>query len=140
MTIRERIFKRLEELKMTQKEFAEKTGISQSAISEWKAKKTNPTADKIMIICNVLDVSPEWLLSGVDKEGTRGNDMKMIVLDKASDEGELIMSYKKLNQDARARLLGYMYALNEHMNQMSKEDKKSETKKRRTAKKIKDEK
>ncbi len=37
MTIRERIFKRLEELKMTQKEFAEKTEISQSAISERKA-------------------------------------------------------------------------------------------------------
>ena len=36
MTISERIFERLRQLDMTQKEFAEETGIKQSTISEWK--------------------------------------------------------------------------------------------------------
>ena len=111
MTIRERIFIRLEELNMTQKAFSEKTGISQSAISEWKSKKTNPTADKIMVICQVLGVSPEWLLSGVEKEGRRGNDLNFIVIDKGTDVGELIEEYNKMSRDARARLMGYMHAL-----------------------------
>ena len=66
MTISERIFERLRQLPMTQKEFAKKAGIQQSTISEWKKNKTNPSSDKILAICKALDVSPEWLLSGVD--------------------------------------------------------------------------
>ena len=64
MTIGDRIFDRLKEIGMTQKEFSEKTGISQSTISEWKSKRTNPTSEKIMIICDTLKVTPEWILSG----------------------------------------------------------------------------
>lgn len=113
MTVRERIFMRLEELNMSQKEFSKKTGISQSAISEWKTKKTNPATDKIMIICQVLKVTPVWLLSGVDKEGNRGNEPDFIVIDKDTELGKLVMDYNKLPRDLRARLLGYAYALSE---------------------------
>ena len=35
-----------------------------STISEWKKKKTNPLSEKIMPICEALEVTPEWLLSG----------------------------------------------------------------------------
>ena len=55
-------------MNMSQKDFAIKTGIPQSTVSEWKTKKTNPTSDKIMVICHVLEVTPEWLLSGVEKK------------------------------------------------------------------------
>ena len=41
MTINERLFSRLRELSMTQKEFSDMTGIAQTTISEWKKKKTN---------------------------------------------------------------------------------------------------
>ena len=43
---------------MSQKEITEKTGIVQSSISDWKRKKTNPVSKKILIICDVLDVTP----------------------------------------------------------------------------------
>jgi transcriptional regulator with XRE-family HTH domain len=66
MTISERIFERLRQLSMTKRKFAEKAGIQQSTISAWKKNKTNPSSDKILAICKALDVSPEWLLSGVD--------------------------------------------------------------------------
>lgn len=72
MTISNRIFDRLKELRMSQKEFSESTGISQSTISEWKSKRTNPTSEKIMIICKTLQVTPEWLLSGSENMGERG--------------------------------------------------------------------
>jgi transcriptional regulator with XRE-family HTH domain len=55
MTISERIFKLMEEREVTQMEFSKATGIAQSTISDWKRKKTNPSADKIMIICKVLN-------------------------------------------------------------------------------------
>ena len=76
MTISERIFERLRQLSMTQREFAEKAGIQQSTISEWKKNKTNPSSDKILAICKALDVSPEWLLSGVDPAENRGKNQQ----------------------------------------------------------------
>ena len=79
MTIGDRIFERLGEIGMTQKEFSEKTGISQSTISEWKSKRTNPTSEKIMIICDTLNVTPEWILSGSSKTGNRGNELPWYV-------------------------------------------------------------
>ena len=72
MLIRDRIFAKLEELNMTQKEFSELTGIPQTTISDWRKKRTNPTAEKILIICKVLNVTPEWLLSGIEPQGSRG--------------------------------------------------------------------
>ena len=61
-TISDRIFDLLETKKMTQKSFSEQTGISQTTISEWKSKRTNPTSEKIMPICQVLNVTPEYLI------------------------------------------------------------------------------
>ena len=64
MTISERVFERLKQISMSQKEFSERTGIKQSTISEWKKNKTNPSSDKILGICQVLDVSADYILFG----------------------------------------------------------------------------
>ena len=111
MLIRDRIFQKLEELDITQKEFSEKTGIPQSTISDWRKKKTNPTAEKIMVICKVLDVTPEWLLSGVEVHGDRGNPQKWHVIDADTDAGKLMVAYNGMNADMQARLIGYAEAL-----------------------------
>lgn len=50
MIISERIFKIIKEKNITQAEFAKRAGIATSTVSEWKKKKTNPSADKIMDI------------------------------------------------------------------------------------------
>ena len=52
----------MREKNITQLDLSEKTGIGQSTISDWKTKKTNPSADKIMILCESLEVTPEELL------------------------------------------------------------------------------
>ena len=90
MTINDRIFERLRLLSMTQQEFAEKAGIQQSIISECKNKK-NLSSGKILAICKVLDVSPEWLLSGVDSAENRGkNQVYYIVY--VSTDSEILVS------------------------------------------------
>lgn len=113
MTISDRIFDRLKELDMSQKEFSEATGISQSTISEWKSKKTNPTSEKIMIICKVIDVTPEWLLSGAGNNGERSNNIPWYVVDRETEMGEIITEYHKMNDKQRERLLGYIAAMME---------------------------
>lgn len=111
MTISDRIFERLEQLSMTQKEFSKRTGILQSTISEWKKNKTNPSSDKILTICKMLDVTPEWLLSGVDPAASRSNTQKYYVVDRDSDSGRLLIEYNKLGKSSRDRLLGYIEAI-----------------------------
>ena len=111
MTIGDRIFERLQQLNMSQKVFSENTGISQSTISEWKSKRTNPTSEKIMIICKVLEVSPEWLLSGIGSSGDRGNAIPWYIIDRDSELGAVISEYQRLDEKQRARLMGYMEAL-----------------------------
>ena len=110
MTISDRIFERLRQLSMTQKEFSENTGILQSTISEWKKNKTNPSSDKIMIICKELDVSPEWLLSGVDPAASRGKTQEYYVVDINTDSGQLLAEFNKLEKSQRDRILGYVEA------------------------------
>lgn len=66
MLISERIYQYLEEKGMSQIEFVKRTGISQSTVSDWRRKGTNPSADKIMIICDVLEISPYELLLETD--------------------------------------------------------------------------
>ena len=70
MLISERIYKYLDEKGITQNEFAKRTGISQSTVSDWRRKGTNPSADKIMIICEVLEISPYELLLDTDSKNT----------------------------------------------------------------------
>ncbi len=111
MTIRDRIFDKLDELNMTQKEFSKRTMIPESTVSDWRKKKTNPTADKIMVICKVLDVTPQWLLSGVEAAGDRGNPRDWYAIDANTDSGFLITAFNSLDKSQQARIIGYVEAL-----------------------------
>ena len=111
MTIRDRIFEKLEELNMTQKEFSLRTGIPQTTVSDWRKKKTNPTAEKIMVICKVLGVTPEWLLSGVETRGTRSNPMEWYAVDAGTEAGYIITAYNSFDASRQARLFGYVQTL-----------------------------
>ena len=112
MLISERIYKYIAERGMSQIEFSRRTGISQSTISDWRRKGTNPSSDKIMVICDVLDISPMELLTGIEGES---ENVDYIVLNKDSGEYQLIETYRNLDGDARKRLEGYMAALKDMM-------------------------
>lgn len=111
MIISERIFKILSEKKISQKSFSEKTGIAQSTISDWKTKKTNPAADKLMIICDVLDVSPYELLSGADDSNYA--QVEYVVVNKESEDYRMLEMIQNMDDSAKKRLLGYIEALQE---------------------------
>ena len=111
MTVSERIIKVLKERNMTQAEFAKQVGIATSTISEWKKKKTNPTSEKIMVICKVLGVTPEWLLSGIEKNGSRKSRADWYVVGKKTELGHLINAYNNMGKDRRNRLMGYVEAI-----------------------------
>lgn len=109
--------------KMSQKKFSELTGIAQSSISDWKRKKTNPVSEKILIICEVLGVTPYELLSGTDGEGSRSNPSEVILIQKESEYGQAVCDFLSMDKDMQSRLLGYMQALKD-MQKNKKQQKK----------------
>lgn len=114
MTISEKIFNRLNELGMSQKEFSEKTGIAQSSISDWKHKHTNPSADSIMIICKVLKMSANDLLSGMENANSKRKEAgDYYVFSSDSEIGLLIEKYQNLSDSDKGRLEGFLEALSE---------------------------
>lgn len=121
MIISERIFQRLDELNMTQKEFAMKTGITPSTISDWKRKKTNPAADKLLIICKALSMTPNELLSDTSDTDERWK-VDYMLIDNKTEEYLLLEQYHSLDGNQKARLLGYMQALMQAQAEHSKKE------------------
>ncbi len=68
MNIYEKIFARLDELHMSQIELSRRTGIATSTISDWRKKKINPQADKLVSLCKALDMSLVELLCDEEDE------------------------------------------------------------------------
>lgn len=48
--------------------------------------RSDERAEKILIICKVLDVTPQWLLSGVETHGKRSNPAKLIAVDTSTEK------------------------------------------------------
>ena len=114
MIISERIFKILKEKNMSQNAFAKQVGLAGSTISDWKNKKTNPSADKIMDICMVLEVTPEQLLTGkdIDKDYVERKSVKAPKTPELSKTDiRMIKDVHGLKESQRKRVLKYIEAL-----------------------------
>lgn len=106
MSISDKIFEKLKEKHISQKEFSERTGIAQSTISDWKKKGNTPSSDKIMTICKVLEISPYDLLNAADVETK--------VVDMSTMEGQLVEAFSNMNEAQKNRVLGYALAISEN--------------------------
>ena len=114
MIISERIFKILEAKHMSQNAFAKKVGLAGSTISDWKTKKTNPSADKIMDICNALEVTPEQLLTGkgIDEEYVECKAKKVKCEPEISKaDMRILKDIHEMKAEQRKRLMKYLEAL-----------------------------
>lgn len=115
MTISQKIFALMDIRHMTLKEFSEKAGISMSTIRDWKIKNTNPSSEKILKICQALQIKPQVLLSEeeideaetVDEDGIKV-DYDIIV---NQDEKLLLEIYRKANSAQKNRIMGYIDAM-----------------------------
>lgn len=110
-SISNRIFRLMAEKDISQHDFSVASGIPQSTISNWKKKHTNPSADKILIICDVLEVSPYELLSGVKTNDGRKSPEKRYLIDADSQLGVIVETIQGLSDASFHRLRGYLDAL-----------------------------
>lgn len=74
-----RIRKYREENNLSQKQLAEKIGVSNSRVSNWEQGLNRPDADILAAICVALDVSPSLLL-GIKVTGDELTEQERKVL------------------------------------------------------------
>ena len=108
MTISERLFLIMKEKNISMPELSRMTGISRHTIYDWQKKNTNPGSDKIMVICDALNISPEELLIGT------GEDTKLayettVFADEI--EMQIMRECQNLSDTQKRRLLAYISML-----------------------------
>ena len=96
MEFGERLYKLRKERKMTQKELAAKSGISQQAISNTETGRTIPSSETIRLLASVLKVSTSELL---------GEDILLTDQKLTPREVKMILEYRKLNPAGQKQLI-----------------------------------
>jgi transcriptional regulator with XRE-family HTH domain len=89
-------------------ELSRMTGISRHTIFDWQRRNTNPGADKIMVICEALQITPEELLIGKRNSEPVDHDASVSM---DGMEIELVKDYQELSETKKKRLLAYMSML-----------------------------
>ncbi len=108
MTIGERLFKIMNEKNISMPELSRMTGISRHTIFDWQRRNTNPGADKIMVICEALQITPEELLVGKQDNEKPEYDHSIITDD---IEMQIMKECHDLSEAKKKRLLAYVSML-----------------------------
>lgn len=93
MTSIERMFAELESQGKTIQSLCNYIGITSSVIANWKSRSEFPPAKYIVTICEFLDVSADYLLSGNNKfQNLEPNQIKLLnILGNIGDKDEQMM-------------------------------------------------
>ncbi len=97
MNINERLFMVMKDKGISIRELARRTGITASTISDWNTKHTNPTAEKIPVVCEALGITVSYLLKGSEETDYVLSD----------DERNLIEVFRNADEESQKRLLEY---------------------------------
>lgn len=95
MKIIEKVFKEMEKKSINATTMAEHLRINKSVISNWKKRNTNPPAELIVPICELLEITPNYLLGFNEKEVTKDE-----IYNKLSNEDKEIVDiiFKKYQE------------------------------------------
>lgn len=86
----------------TQSELCDYLGINTSTMTNWKNRNTDPPSKYIIPICEFLDVTPYYLLTGKEHNTSFPDD-----------EQELLKHYENLPEQEKMKLIGRAAALAE---------------------------
>lgn len=102
--------KQLRELKnITQVRLGIELGVSQETISGYEIGKAVPPADMLVKLANTLDTSVDYILGRTDDK----KFIKLLESDLSNQEQEIVSIFRKLPQNKKERLIGYIEGLNE---------------------------
>lgn len=91
---------------MSQIELSRRTGIATSTISDWRKKRINPQADKLVSICKALNMSLVDLLCD---EEDRENEI--LTVDYVADSHRIMELMHHSSAEAKRRIVSYAEAI-----------------------------
>ncbi len=89
----------------SQKEFSITTGIPESTVCHWLTRNIKPTYVQIIKICDVFQLSADYLL-GRESDNTGNVEIVGEIL--TTDERKVLESYRSLNVDGKTAFLSMM--------------------------------
>ena len=94
---------------LTKTAFAKEINTSQANVSRWLSGNNLPTIDYVYTICNVFNVSFDYLMGVENDFGVveRG-EHSLKVQTMKSDEMEMLKLYRALTIIERAKVIGYI--------------------------------
>lgn len=106
----------LRERKIPKAQMYAACGISDSAVSQWRKGKTNPSMSSVSQIAEYLGVSAEYLLTGVKENAPALTDKDKRdvakdvarIMDSLEDTGELMFDGVPMSDEARAAMAAAM--------------------------------
>lgn len=75
----ERIIKKTDELGISGKDLGSMLGLKKSPLTDWKNKKSSPTLDQVIKMCEIFAVSADYLIFG-KKEEMEENEKEILAL------------------------------------------------------------
>lgn len=106
MTIGNRVLTLLAEKGLKQKDLAAYLNTGASTINGWKSPNRNPSSDMILPICEFLDISCEYLLSGSESK---------IKVDYSNTDKEWLSLIHQLPPEAQIEFKGELKGYLKHM-------------------------
>ena len=113
--------------KLRQHQVAEHLDVSLCAVSQWEQGKTKPNMRNLVLLAKLLNVSLDWLLSGVEtvketqKASYSSNQEKFKNLSALStQEEELLYVFAKLPIDWQGKVIETLQFLAKHYDDDSK--------------------
>lgn len=95
----------MQEKGITRYRLSKLSGVAQSTIADWENERSNPSADKLAKVANVLGVSVEQLLGGEDGQN------KTPVVRYNERDVKVLEAFKKLPSELRDATYQYILSL-----------------------------
>ena len=110
--ITQRILELLDRKDLTMADLCRFIGINTSTMANWKTRNTDPPAKLLIPICEFLDVTLEFLLTGEnqEKEAISSGDDRLL---SDSELRSTLDRYIRLNADSKIKAQAYMIKLYE---------------------------
>lgn len=75
MTLGEKLFELRKQKNLSQEEVAEKLNVTRQTISKWETDQSTPDLDKIIPLCDLYEISADYLLTGKETKEENYNDL-----------------------------------------------------------------
>ena len=87
---------------LTQKQVALTLHVSCPTVSNWESGKINPNVENLKALCELYQVSSDYLLGLKEQKAFSGNEPPL-----TEDEQLLIQIYRQINQEGQEKTLDY---------------------------------